>query len=74
MVVSSFDKHVGVKAINEVQENVAQLKIRVAGFLLVIAKFGKNSENSLAKTSKDVMDELKELKEYVRKAPLHLFC
>ena len=64
----------GVKAINDVQEKVDQLKNRVAGFLLVIAKVGKNTEKYLAKTPKDVMDELKELKEYVRKAPLHLFC
>ena len=74
MIVSSFDKYVCVKAINEVQEKVAQLKNRVAGFLLVIAKVGKNTEKSLEKTSKDVMDELKELKEYVRKAPSPFFC
>ena len=73
MVVSSFDIYVCVKAINEVQEKVAQLKNRVAGFLLVIAKVGKNTEKSLEKTSKDVMDELKELKEYVRNAPSPFF-
>ena len=78
MVVPTADNHVGAKAINEVQENVAQLKNRVAEFLLVIAKVAKNMEKSLTKTSKDVMDELIELKEYVRilrkNAPLHLFC
>ena len=66
----------GNKAINEVQGKVAQLKNRVAEFLLVIAKFAKNMEisESLTKTSKDVMNELKELKEYVRKnSPLHFF-
>ena len=55
------------KAVNEVQEMVAQLKNRVAEYLLVIAKVAKNTENSLTKTSNDVMDELKELKEYVTK-------
>ena len=44
-----------------------ELKNRVAEFLLVIAKVAKNLEDSLTKTSNDVMDELKELKEYVRK-------
>ena len=63
------------KAVNEVQEKVAQLKNRVAEFLLVIAKVAKNMENSFTKTSNDVMDELKELKEYVRKnAHPPLFC
>ena len=67
---------VGAKAMNEVQEKVAQLKNRVAGFLLVIAKVAKNMENSLTKMSKDVVDELKDLKEYVRKnlPSLYLFC
>ena len=46
---------------------VAQLKNRVAEYLLVIAKVAKSTENSLTKTSNDVMDDLKELKEYVRK-------
>ena len=47
---------------------VAQLKNRVAEYLLVIAKVARNTENnSLTKTSNDVMDELKELKEYVTK-------
>ena len=46
---------------------VAQLKNRVAEYLLVIAKVAKNTENSLTKTSNDVMDDLKELKEYVKK-------
>ena len=74
MVVPAADSHVGAKAINEVREKVARLKNRVAEFLLVIAKVAKNIEISLTKTSKDVMDELMELKEYVRKnAPLHLF-
>ena len=45
-----------------------ELKNRVAEFLLVIAKVAKNTENSLTKTSNHVMDELKELKEYVRKS------
>jgi hypothetical protein len=61
------NNHVAPKAVNEVQEKVAQLKNRVAEFLLVIAKIAKNREKSLTKTSNDVMDELKELKEYVRK-------
>jgi len=67
MVVAAPDNHVVPKAVNEVQEKVAQLKNRVAEFLLVIAKIAKNLENSLTKTSNDIMDELKELKEYVRK-------
>ena len=46
---------------------VNQLKNRVAEYLLVIAKVAKNTENSLTKTSNDVTDEIKELKEYVRK-------
>jgi hypothetical protein len=66
LVFPAADIHLGAKAMNEVQEKVAQLKNRVAEFLLVIAKVGKNMENSLPKTSNDVMDELKELKEYVR--------
>ncbi|KIM49724.1 hypothetical protein M413DRAFT_21884 [Hebeloma cylindrosporum] len=49
-------------AVNEVQEKVIELKNRVAEFLLVIAKVGTNLEDSLSKTSKNVMDELKELK------------
>jgi nitrate/TMAO reductase-like tetraheme cytochrome c subunit len=65
MVVPAADSHVVPQAVNEVQEKVAQLKNRVAEFLLVIAKVAKNMENSLTKTSKNVMDELKELKEYV---------
>ena len=75
MIVPVADNHVGAKAINEVQEKVAQLKNRVAEFLLVIAKVAKNMENSLTKMPKDVMDELQELKKYVRKnVPLRLFC
>ncbi|KIM49725.1 hypothetical protein M413DRAFT_115292 [Hebeloma cylindrosporum] len=50
------------EAVNEVQEKVIELKNRVAEFLLVIAKVGTNLEDSLSKTSKNVMDELKELK------------
>ena len=42
------------------------MKNRVAGFLLVIAKVGKNADIELEKTSRDVMEELIELKEYVR--------
>ena len=60
------DNHVDYKTVNEVQEMVAQLKNRVAEYLLVIAKVTKHTENSLTKTSNDIMDELKELKEYVR--------
>ena len=67
IIVLAADNHVVPKAVNEVQEMVAQLKNRVAEYLLVIAKVAKNTENSLTKTSNDVMDELKELKEYVRK-------
>ena len=75
MVLPAADNHVGVKAVNEVQEKVAKLKNRVAEFLLVIAKVAKNMENSLTKTSKDIMEELKELKEYVRKnSPHPSFC
>jgi len=48
---------------------VAQLKNRVAEFLLVIAKVAKNMENSFTKTSNDIMNELRELKEYVMKNP-----
>ncbi|KIM49720.1 hypothetical protein M413DRAFT_115102 [Hebeloma cylindrosporum] len=51
------------EAVNEVQEKVAELKNRVAEFLLVIAKVGTNMDGSLTKTSQDVMEELKELKE-----------
>ncbi|KIM49727.1 hypothetical protein M413DRAFT_438874 [Hebeloma cylindrosporum] len=51
------------EAVNEVQEKVAELKNRVAEFLLVIAKVARNMEDSLTKTSQDVMDELKELKQ-----------
>ena len=59
---------------NEVQEKVVQLKNRVAGFLLVIAKAAKDMENALTKMPKDVVDEIQELKEYVRKnAPFHFF-
>ena len=43
--VADVHNHVGAKAINEVQEKVAQLKNRVAEFLLVIAKVAKNMEN-----------------------------
>ena len=67
IIVLAADDHVVPKAVNEVQEMVAQLKNRVAEYLLVIAKVAKNAENSLTKTSNDVMDELKELKEYVEK-------
>ena len=75
MVIPAVDVHVDAKAMNEVQEKVAHLKNRVAGFLLVIAKVAKNMENSLTKMPKDVMDELQELKKYVRKnVPLRLFC
>jgi hypothetical protein len=74
-MISAADNHVVPKAVNEVQEKVAQLKNRVAEFLLVIAKVAKNMENSLTKTSRDVMDELRELKEYVRKnAHPRWFC
>ena len=69
VIIPTVDNYVAQKAVNEVQEKVAQLKNRVAEFLLVIAKVAKNMENSFTKTSKDVMDELKELKEYVRKNP-----
>ena len=59
---------------NEVQEKVVQLKNRVAGFLLVIAKAAKDMEDSLKKIPKDIVDEIQDLKEYVRKNfPLHLF-
>jgi len=68
-MIPAADNYVVLKAVNEVQEKVAQLKNRVAEFLLVIAKVAKNLENSLTKTSNDVMKELKELKEYVRKNP-----
>ena len=75
MVISVTKIYVGAKAINEVKEKVAQLKNRVAEFLLVIANVATNMDNSLTKTSRDVMDELKELKEYVKVLyPLHLFC
>ena len=75
IVFPSTHIHVGVKAVNSVQQRVAELKDRVAGFLLVIAKVGKDTEKSLVKMSKDLMEELEELKEYVRKnALLHLFC
>ena len=75
MVVPAADDHAGAKAMNEVQEKVALLKNRVAGFLLVVAKVAKNMENSLTKMPKDVVDELRDLKEYVRKnASLQLFC
>ena len=76
MVVPAADSHVVSKAVNEVQEKVAQLKNRVAEFLLVIAKVAKNMENPFTKTSIDMMDELKELKEYVGKNPPDpgLFC
>ena len=67
MFVPAADNDVVFKAVNEVQEKVAQLKNRVAEFLLVIAKVAKNMENSHTKPSKDVMEELKGLKEYVRK-------
>ena len=63
MVISVTKIYVGAKAINEVKEKVAQLKNRVAEFLLVIAKVAKNMENWLTKTSNDVISELKELKE-----------
>ena len=53
MVVPVADNHAGAKAINEVQEKVAQLKNRVAKFLLVIAKVANKMENSLANTSND---------------------
>ena len=43
MVVPAADNHV-VKAVNSVQQKVAELKDRVAGFLLVIVKVGKNTE------------------------------
>ena len=66
IIVLAADNHVVPKAVNDVQEMVAQLKNRVAEYLLVIAKIAKNTENSLTKTSNHVMDELKELKEYVR--------
>ena len=59
---------------NEVQEKVVQLKNRVAGFLLVIAKAAKDMEVSLTKMPEDVVDEIQDLKEYVRKnTPLRLF-
>ena len=67
MVVLAADDHAGAKAMNEVQENVSLLKNCVAGFLLVVAKVAKNIKNSLTKMPKDVVDELRDLKEYVRK-------
>ena len=74
MIVPAADSHFVPKAVNEIQEMVAQLKNRVAEYLLVIAKVAKNPENSLTKTSNDVMDELEELKEYVRKISPRWFC
>ena len=41
MVIPAVDDHVDAKAMNEVQEKVAHLKNRVAGFLLVIANVAK---------------------------------
>lgn len=43
------------------------MKNQVVEFLLVIAelKLAKNLENSLMKKSNDIMDEIKELEEYV---------
>jgi hypothetical protein len=67
MVAPGADNHVNLKAMNEVQEKVEQLKNRVAGFLLVIAKVAKNMEDSLSKMPKDVVEEIKDLKEYVMK-------
>ena len=55
IIVLAADDHVVPKAVNEVQEMVAQLKNRVAEYLLVIAKAAKNTENSLTKTSNNVM-------------------
>ena len=49
---------------NEVQEKVAELRNRVAEFLLVIAKVVKDPEGPLAELSQDVMEELEGLKEY----------
>ena len=50
------------------------MKNRVAEFLLVIAKVAKDMDNTLTKTSRDVMDELKELKEYVENSPSPPVC
>jgi hypothetical protein len=75
IIVPAADIRVVVpKAVNEVQEKVAQLKNRVAEFLLVIAKVAKNMEISLTKTSNDVMNDLKELKEYVKENASRWFC
>ena len=53
---------VDMQAVNEVQEKVAELKNRVAEFLLVIAKVVKDPESPLAKLSGDVIEELEGLK------------
>ena len=66
IIVPADNNNVVPKTLNEVQGKVVELKNRVAEYLLVIAKFAKNMEDSLTKTSNDVMDEIKELKEYVR--------
>ena len=54
-----------MQAINEVQEKVAELKNRVAEFLLVIAKVVRDPEGPLAKLSEDVMEEVEGLREWV---------
>ena len=63
IAVRAADWPVAMQAINEVQEKVAELKNRVAEFLLVIAKVVRDPESPLAKLSEDVMEELEGLKE-----------
>jgi len=57
---------VPIQAVNEVQERVAELKNRVAEFLLVIAKVVRDPENPFVKIS-EVVEELKDLKESVKR-------
>jgi hypothetical protein len=57
---------VSIQAVNEVQGRVAELKNRVAEFLLVIAKVAREPENPFATVSGQIMGELNDLKEYVK--------
>lgn len=55
-----------MQEVNEVGEKVRDLRNRVAEFLLVIAKFMKDKdETRVARSSGDIMEELKELKMFV---------